>query len=335
MFEPLFNHPKAGSTLELDPVGTWKLKSFHLFKEEDLLAIDAARAAKRPLLVQGEPGTGKSQLARAAAYLLEAKLIAKVIDANTEIEDLWFRYDSVKRLAQAQLLGARQATETEALDSLLKPEKFIVPGVMWQTFDWKDAQEQMQRYQNESVQPVESEEVKCTVLLIDEIDKAGSDLPNSLLEVLANQAFSIDLLNKTIGAQDNAAQCELVVITSNDERPLPPAFLRRCVILKLALPKNEDEFVNTLVERGKQHHKIGESHVFKNETVLIMAAQQLFEDRQRAEEQGLPKPGQAEYLDMLRVLEKHNLSPSEQEALLERIRPFIFRKHESLDMLNN
>ena len=321
---------------ELEATETWS-HSFHVFDQRSLLAIDAARAAKRPLLVRGEPGTGKSQLARAAAHILGSHFISKVIDAQTQIEDLWFHYDAVKRLGEAQLLGATQKDSPD-LDVKLELKRFIIPGPMWWAFDkedaakhFKDAQLAERGYATPLFQQNSNAISKeHSVLLLDEIDKADADLANSLLETLGNGAFRVNMLGKTIGANNSTSTCSLVVITSNDERHLPPAFLRRCVVLKLTLPKSETKFCKLLCKRGKQHHQDEKGNSTISHDVLNKAAQQLWEDRQRAETKGVSLPGQAEYLDMLSVLVEHAENPEKQLSLLEKVREFVFQKHDVL-----
>lgn len=156
------------------------------------------------------------------------------------------------------------------------------------------------------------------VVLVDEIDKAETDVPNGLLEALGSGQFTP--FGYTEAVTSNEPQ-PLVVITTNEERALPDAFVRRCLVLPLSLPEGKD-LEARLVERGKAHFpKMAES-------VLAMAADQLARDRRDAmEARWRPLPGQAEYLDLLRAL--HHLAPKntkEQEKQLSELAPFTLKK---------
>lgn len=332
-----------GKVEELPATETWA-RSFHVFDRRSLVAIDTARAAKRPLLVRGETGTGKSQLARAAAKVLGYHFVSKVIDAQTEIEDLWFRYDAVKRLGEAQLLSIVSTKDSEGsvsrdVNKELAAERFIVPGPMWWTFDRNGAAKHCQKvklseqeyalYLNKETLEEASESKRPSVLLLDEIDKADVNLANSLLEALGNSSFRVSILGEIVGARD-ASICPLVVITSNDEKQLPPAFLRRCVVLELSLPEDPDVFRDLLCKRGRQHHQGNNGKSSIADKVLEEAASQLWNDREKAKELGLPLPGQAEYLDILNVLVENAKGTENQSALLKEISEFVFQKHSSL-----
>ena len=133
-----------------------------------------------------------------------------------------------------------------------------------------------------------------TVLLIDEIDKAEADLPNGLLEVLGNKGFSVPYGHPPVSHQGGPAP--LVVITTNEERELPRAFVRRCLVLRLALPPKEDKFVALLAERGKEHFPDSIDAVRKAVARLVWAERERLGDDPN-------RPGQAEYLDILRALQ--------------------------------
>lgn len=128
-----------------------------------------------------------------------------------------------------------------------------------------------------------------SVILIDEIDKANAELPNSLLEILGNNAINLPWLKTTIGGQDCVPP--LVIITTNEERELPAAFERRCLVLNLDLPKDHSVLIDFLIKRGQLH--FGASC---NEDVCRKAAELLVKDRTIAKEKGITPPGQAEYL---------------------------------------
>ena len=125
--------------VDLAPVKSWPATR-HRFAETDLWALRAALAAGRPLLVRGEPGIGKSQLARAAAQVLGLPFVYKVIDARCECSDLLYEYDAVARLAQAQIIGQTGAPQ-DWREQLLEAH-FVRPGILWWAFAWSSAREQ-------------------------------------------------------------------------------------------------------------------------------------------------------------------------------------------------
>lgn len=162
-----------------------------------------------------------------------------------------------------------------------------------------------------------------SVLLIDEIDKADADLPNGLLETLGNGAFSVPWLNEPVGCQPETPT-PLVVITTNEERELPSAFVRRCLVLNLELPQQKNHFIDKLVERGKLHFK-QRCHA----DVYLQAAEQIWNDRQQAEIQGVTPSGQAEYIDILRVLANLQADVDKQMDLLAKVGRYALRKYPS------
>lgn len=347
------NIPKLDAFIDikhhLPPIGTWR-KSVHVFDERTAQAIRAALAAGRPLLIRGEPGTGKSQLARAAAKVLKRKLLSHVVDAHTEIQDLWYRFDAVSRLGNAQVLSATKTKKEKSdIDKILSPEEYLSPGILWWAFDWSDASKKVGKYpffipdENDP-----GDEKNGTVLLLDEIDKADADLPNSLLETLDNGQFTVPWIKKTVGvAYGELAKRPLVVLTTNEDRQLPGAFVRRCLVLDLQLPKEKSALIRALKERAVFHFPLKEENENANdnkiqrdnngtllqacrlhEDVLNEAAEQLCKDRMEANSLGVTPPGQAEYLDMLRVLDE--LVPGNtqhQKELLKTIKEFALKKY--------
>ena len=308
--------------IDLPAWGTWPA-AVHLFDQASADAVLAALAAERPLLVRGEPGAGKSQLARAAAQVMGRLFVSTVVHSRSEAQDLQWEYDAVARLGEAQVLAS--APSALSPQDRLDPRRYLIPGPLWWVFDWQSAQDQVKDYSlckaNPPAEPEGWQPKDGSVLLIDEIDKAEADLPNSLLETLGNGAFPVPWLDVPVGLRAGVPS-PLVVITTNEERELPAAFLRRCLVLNLQLPSDPKELVDCLVKRGGEHFGTD-----CTEKVRILVAEQLVKDRTKARELGRPAPGQAEYLDILRAL-KNARGPDEaaQKALFQRIARFALDK---------
>lgn len=281
----------------------------HLFSEGDIRAMEAALGAERPLLLLGEPGIGKSQLAEAAAAALDWHFVWKTVDALTEPGDLLWTEDAVSRLAEAQLAGAIHSVDGEDVRRRLARENFVAPGVLWRAFDWADATNSS--HKADSHKP-------GVVALIDEIDKAESAVPNGLLEALGAGHFTVPGRNLPV----RAVKWPLVVITSNDERPLPKAFIRRCIVHHMVAPTG-DEFVEWLTERGRVHYPSPEF-----EEILRYVAETTHADREVARRARLlPLPGLAEYLDLLRALFSRGPQDlGEMKRRTEQIGHFFLRK---------
>lgn len=327
-----------GTIIQIPAAGS-RPPQFHVFDEESIDAIDAALAAQRPLLVRGEPGIGKSQLARAAALQLRRAFVHEVVDARTESRDLLWHYDAVARLAEAQLQGALKVSETQPESDVrtrLAVARYVQPGPLWWAFDWTSAQAQAEVVKAREPEPPDAgdaerradprrrcDPVNGCVVLIDEIDKAESDVPNGLLEALGAGQFL------PLGGERPVVATgppPLVIITTNEERALPDAFLRRCLVLHLRLPnltEEPQEFKRILIERGQ-------AHFGKNlDALLERAADLLAGDRKTAEQaRRLPLPGQAEYLDLVRaVLKLAGADTEAQRTVMDRIADFALKKH--------
>jgi len=308
-------------TLTLPEMGSWP-EAKHVVDGDTVWALNAALAAERPLLVRGEPGCGKSQLARLAAHVLGRVLITEVIHARGEAADLQYRFDAVARLGEAQAIGTLKDVKDPR--AALHPNRFLAPGPLWWAFDWVSATDQAKICDAGMTPPTPPKRwtpEHGSVLLIDEIDKAETDLPNGLLETLGNGAFHVPYRDKPVG---RAKDCPppLVVITTNEERELPAAFLRRCLVLHLGLERERDALIDWLVARGEAHH--GDA---VTESVQREAAELLWTDREQALRDGLPAPGQAEYLDLLRALARLGRSAKKQREALERIARFALAKN--------
>lgn len=319
MTTPTLKTFHSGDIIDFNTCGSWQGGNY-LLDKPSAFALEMALATRLPLLVKGEPGMGKSYLARAAAAKLKRKFVTEVININTEGQDLLWRYDPVARLNDAQ---------TKQEGDALNPAHYLNPGVLWWVFGWNSATKQYNdvcRHKVYRPQICDDGDLdNGIVLLIDEIDKAEPSLPNSLLEVLGNGGFEVPMLGETVGGVQ--PQPPLVIITTNNERELPPAFLRRCLVLSLKVEENR--FEDWLIERADVH--INDAQCCQ--VIKRYAAQELKKDRDEAERHGMVKAGLAEYLDLLTALDemtevglKGDARTAYQTTLLDDIRDFVLRK---------
>jgi MoxR-like ATPase len=172
-----------------------------------MLAVNAAITLQRPLLVKGEPGTGKTMLAEEVAQALGMPLLQWHIKSTTKAQQGLYEYDAVSRLRDSQLAGV---DNTERVKDI---RNYIVKGVLWQAFTAE----------------------KPVVLLIDEIDKADIEFPNDLLREIDRMEFHVYETREMV----RAVHRPLVFITSNNEKELPDAFLRRCFFHYIKFPDAE------------------------------------------------------------------------------------------------
>ncbi|APG46524.1 MULTISPECIES: AAA family ATPase [Phaeobacter] len=227
---------------------------------EDLkIAVNAAVTLERPLLVKGEPGTGKTELARQVADALGLRMIEWNVKSTTRAQQGLYEYDAVSRLRDSQL-GDERVHDVK---------NYIKRGKLWEAFD---ADEKV-------------------VLLIDEIDKADIEFPNDLLQELDKMEFHVYETGETIRAK----QRPIMIITSNNEKELPDAFLRRCFFHYIQFP--DAETMRKIVE--VHHPGIKDS-------LLTTALTQFYEIRDTA---GLKKkPSTSEVLDWLKLLLAEDLT---------------------------
>jgi MoxR-like ATPase len=305
-------------SVPLPPQGSWPA-SIHLLDKAALLAIATALGANKPLLIRGEPGSGKSHMARAAARLLKRRFLSTVVQPMTEYQDLMWQFDHTQRLADAQLMSVRHDATTNNLDTIkaeLSPENYTSPGPLWWAINWDDAKQQRCQtgYQPEPSTNDDDNSNTSPVLLIDEIDKADVSLSNGLLEVLGNGGFSVP--HRAEPVQSN--QPPLVIITSNSIRELPSAMLRRCIILDIHLPEGE-ALVEYLIKLGEAHFKT------MDDTVLREAAKQIVDDR-KAQGHERVKTGPAEYVDLLRAVEAASDDPEQQADWLQAMLPYVCKR---------
>ncbi|WP_417689261.1 AAA family ATPase [Pseudidiomarina sp.] len=227
--------------------------SSYIVADELALAVNAAVTLEKPLLLKGEPGTGKTRLAEELAASLGVPLLRWQIKSTTKAQQGLYEYDAVSRLRDSQL----------GSDKVHDIANYIKPGKLWQAFTAPER----------------------PVLLIDEIDKADIEFPNDLLHELDQMEFHV----YETGEQISAKHRPIVVITSNNEKELPDAFLRRCFFHYINFPD-----ADTLAQIVRVHHP-------DIQRDLLQTALEVFFDVRK-----LPnlkkKPSTSELIDWLKLL---------------------------------
>ena len=253
----------------------------YVASDELMASVNVAVALQKPLLIKGEPGTGKTMLAQAVANSLGKKLIIWNIKSTTKAQDGLYMYDTIQRLYDGQFGEA-------GVDDIAH---YIKLGKLGEAFE---AEEQV-------------------VLLIDEIDKADLEFPNDLLWELDQMEFYIHETKRTVKAR----QRPIVIITSNAEKELPDAFLRRCIFHYIDFPNEElmEEIVRT-------HYPDVEDKLLKNAMTVFYNIRSLRDIRK--------KPSTSELIDWINALQIGGISADEIRAKL----PFVgvvVKKDEDLE----
>ena len=255
---------------------------------EDLnVAVNAAITLEKPLLIKGEPGTGKTELARQVSYSLGLGIIEWNIKSPTKAQQGLYEYDAVSRLRDSQL-GDKKIENIG---------NYIKKGKIWNAFESKER----------------------SVLLIDEIDKADIEFPNDLLQELDKMEFFVYETNEIVKAKKRP----IVIITSNNEKELPEAFLRRCFFHYIQFPE-----IGTL-------KKIVQVHFPEIKKSLLEAAlNRFFEVR---EIPGLKKkPSTSEALDWIKLLLLEDINPidlkSDGKDLLPKLHGALIKNEQDIHL---
>lgn len=293
IFDPNNKKPLIKTNSKIKCLGDRCSKSVYVFDEKIILAVNVAIATGRPILVRGPSGWGKSSLAKSVADILGRRYYEKVISSRTQARDLLWEVDMIRRLQDAQ-------TKTLNKDFTY----YIKPGILWWAFNFESAKMQEKKaissmdFNTHKEQEYGSINLESVVLL-DEIDKADPDLPNNLLVPLGSLYFKVEETGTEV-------ECEyekppLVFITTNDERELPSAFLRRCIELQLSKPD--------LLEVGKAHFDENLDLVEKIATIL----------KNTESEQGLEQfsiqsssPSPAEFIDTVKACINLEIKPESE-----------------------
>ncbi|MCM1254032.1 MAG: MoxR family ATPase [Clostridium sp.] len=264
---------------------TFQSTSQYVASRELLASVNVAVALQKPLLIKGEPGTGKTMLAQAVAESLGKKLVIWNIKSTTKAQDGLYMYDTIQRLYDGQF-------GEEGVDDIAR---YIKLGKLGEAFD---SEEQV-------------------VLLIDEIDKADLEFPNDLLWELDQMEFYIHETKRTVKAKHRP----IVIITSNAEKELPDAFLRRCIFHYIDFPNEE-----LMAEIVKTHYPDVEEKLLKDAMEVFYWIRSIKDIRK--------KPSTSELIDWINALQIGGIPT---DRLKEEL-PFIgvvVKKDEDLETLKH
>ncbi|NOK07500.1 AAA family ATPase [Corallococcus exercitus] len=286
-------HKRWGASDALKPTQDQMDARRYEARDEIVMAISAALVTKRPLLVHGPPGSGKSSLAGFAAEVLGWRYYEHVITSRTQAQDLLWSFDAIRRLS-----------DTQAQKQLAATSEYIDPGVLWWAFNPDAARRRGARCEEGLVaSPLDKlrwGQSDNAVVLLDEIDKADPFVPNDLLVPLSDGWFDVTEINVRVTLPKERQV--LLILTTNGERELAPAFLRRCVQLRLDAPDKA------------QLEKIARLHFGEEDAKLhAQVANKLVDLRDSALKKRVRQPSTAEFLDAIRACRDLGIGPGDDE----------------------
>lgn len=305
-----------------------RLGAVYLENDELRLVTEIAILTGRPLLLLGEPGSGKSSFAPFIAANLDWKYFEFNVTGRTEARELLWRFDALSRLRDAQT-GVKK----------LKPEHYVIPEVLWWAFNFEDALEFVRKNSRLSLSGVDGvvpfadinlkRRAPGAVVLIDEIDKADPNVPNDLLEVIGKNTFTVSDIGRIVQRQPSPLKTEpvapddygdlLIIITTNEERDLPPAFMRRCIMYKLSEPEDRKALTDKWFDIARLHLEKAIGLHPQGEEMVRKLADKCWKLRDESDNKVRRTPSVAEFLDALKTCLRLKIEPdSEHWQQIER-----------------
>lgn len=308
--------PLAAFKLPAEPDLVWPGDSEanvppYVLSDDIITVLKVALVTGRPLLISGPPGAGKTTLAQAVAHAQVWGFLKHTLTSRSRLEDLTAELDHLQRLHDAQIAAAfRRGIQREDIErgGLMPEWAYLKPGLFWWGFDAESARRKGRtRAEVEALTdfrvPIPPKSLRASgqgvVILLDEIDKAEPDLPNDLLEPLDQRGFTLPD-GTEIRVPEGVAV--LVMITTNGERDLPPAFLRRCLHLELKSP-GEDALRRIAEFHFQTAAHAGKAAVFK------AVADKFLKLADETKDSGRRPPGTSEFLDAVRACLELDITP--------------------------
>ncbi len=315
-----------------EPLTQVSPSSTYVWNEDVILAVNVALVTERALLIRGEPGIGKTSVAEAAAAALGWRFYRHTVTSRTEARDILWRFDAVRRLADAQ---ARRE---------LDDYHYIEPRELWWALNREEALRRGRPADSQEPPALEPlADVNATrsptgaVVLLDEIDKADPAVANDLLETFSAYRFRVDSVAQPfeVTRATHSAGSEpsglLIVVTTNEERDLPEAFLRRCIVHHMQWPSDTSlpayaDFRTLVQQIAQAHWPHFAAELWGDAAVGVVGAllDRIEEERQQAQTEERRPPGLAELLDALRTTQTFGITVD--DTVWSHIARLVWRK---------